>query len=203
MRTVAIPALLLLAGCSGAGEGTGEEERATRDPAVLDSPAGRTGAHAPGAASAGTTMVCAEGGETIFSCQVANGKRVTVCAKPDGGAQYRFGKDRPEIVLDGGSFAQTAYSGGGEAQVQFTGKGTRYIVFSRIVRTNFTAGEPNDPAISDGVVVYDGDRLMGMQTCRGADTQPVDAALAERKLPRADELFTYETQAADTDRTAG
>ncbi len=199
MRTLLISSLLL-AGCSGAST-DGETAAAPGTPAVKASSAPASAApEAPDTMA--RTMVCGEGGETVFACRVASGKRITVCANPKGGAQYRFGEDRPELTLDGGTFAQAAYSGGGEAQIEFTGKGTRYVVFSRVVRTNFAAGEPNDPAMSDGVIVLEGERVIGMQLCSGADTQPVDSTLAEARLPRADELFTYETERADAQPAA-
>lgn len=199
MRTLLL-FTLLLAGCSGAS--SDEEASEAADTAAVDASA--TPAPAPSEApdTMAKTMVCGEGGETLFACRVASGKRITVCANPDGGAQYRFGKDQPELTLEGGSFAQAAYSGGGEAQIAFTGKGTRYVVFSRVVRTNFAADETNNPAMSDGVVVLDGERVIGMQLCSGADTQPVDSTLAEARLSRADELFTYETERADAQPAA-
>ena len=66
-----------------------------------------------------------------------------------------------------------------------------------MVRTNFAAGEPNNPAISDGVMVLDGEKVIGLQLCDDADTVSIDYDLAEAHFPRADELFSWETDRAD------
>ncbi len=151
---------------------------------------------APSAAQ-GTQVACAASEETIFSCTTKTGKQLAVCVG-DEGAQYRFGKDTPELMLSGGRWASAAYSGGGEAQIAFDNGDTRYIVFSRMIRTNFAAGEPNNPAISDGVVVEKSGEFVAVLECGGAgELMPVQYSAAESHLPRADELFTYETGRAD------
>ena len=66
-----------------------------------------------------------------------------------------------------------------------------------LVLTNFAAGEPNNPAISDGVMVLDGEKVIGLQLCDDADTVSIDYDLAEAHFPRADELFSWETDRAD------
>ena len=57
--------------------------------------------------------------------------------------------------------------------------------------------EPNNPAISDGVMVLDGEKVIGLQLCDDADTVSIDYDLAEAHFPRADELFSWETDRAD------
>ena len=141
---------------------------------------------------------CAANEKTIFACKVANGKRVTVCAADEGKVHYRYGGAKVELALQGGKWASVAYSGGGEAQIAFENGDTRYIVFSRIVRTNFTEGEPNNPAISDGVIVMRGDKVLSLQSCDDPQLKPADYDLAEQSLPRVEELFTYETGRADS-----
>jgi len=140
---------------------------------------------------------CASNEKTIFACKVANGKRVTVCAADSGKVHYRYGGAKAELALQGGKWASVAYSGGGELQMAFENGDTRYIVFSRIVRTNFKEGEPNYPAISDGVIVMRGDKVLSLQSCDDPQLKPADYDLAEKSLPRVDELFTYETSRAD------
>ncbi len=142
-------------------------------------------------------VACTASEEEIFGCRVASGKRIAVCATDDGGGQYRFGSDRPELVLEGGEWASTPYSGGGEAQIAFTGNAVRYVVFSRMVRTNFKAGEPNDPVFSDGVIVLDGDKVIALRVCSDPDVVPIQYSAAEAHFPRAEELFTWETDRAD------
>ncbi|UYH53856.1 hypothetical protein N6L26_07160 [Qipengyuania sp. SS22] len=145
----------------------------------------------------GKTVGCAPEEERIFSCKVASGKRIAICGTGEREAEYRFGESTPELVLRGGRWASVPYSGGGEAQVAFASGTTRYIVFSRVVRTNFAAGEPNNPAISDGVMVLDGEKVIGLQLCDDADIVSIDYDLAEAHFPRADELFSWETDRAD------
>ncbi len=140
---------------------------------------------------------CRDGETPIFSCRMSDENRLAVCAAPQG-VQYRFGsEDAPQMVIEGGSWASTAYSGGGEAQIAFANGDTRYIVFSRMVRTNFTPGEPNDPAISDGVIVERGGKVLSVRICDDAEALPVQYDAAEAHLPRTDALFTDQTTRAD------
>ena len=187
---------LLLASCGSAGAGNdGEpvEQRAEQAPPPAGplSPVPVTAA----SGSPGRTVECASGEAEVFSCKVASGKRIAICGTGTGKgtgrgeAEYRFG--------DGGRWASVPYSGGGEAQVAFASGDTSYVVFSRIVRTNFAAGEPNDPAISDGVIVLEGEEVIGIQLCDDPDVAAIDYDLAEAHFPRADDLFSWETDLAE------
>lgn len=140
---------------------------------------------------------CKTGEETIFSCKTEAHKRIAVCAVPGGKAEYRYGAAEPELTVAGGRFASVAYSGGGEAQLAFANRGTRYVVFSRMVRTNFAAGEPNNPAISDGVIVLRGEEVLSVLECSEAEPVPVQYDIAARHMEREDVLFTEETGRAD------
>lgn len=145
---------------------------------------------------------CAASEEPLFSCTVSNGKRIAVCASAKGDVEYRYGKGDAELVLGKPQWATVPYSGGGEAQIAFDNGDTRYIVFSRMVRTNFEPGEPNYPAISDGVIVLRGDEVLSVRACDGpGELKPVDYNVAERLIAeRRRELFTYETSRADPKR---
>ncbi|WP_298467778.1 hypothetical protein [uncultured Erythrobacter sp.] len=148
--------------------------------------------------AANSSAACSAKEETLFSCTASNGKQIAVCAAGEGRIEYRYGKGDAELVLADPEWASVPYSGGGEAQIAFTNGDTRYIVFSRIVRTNFEPGEPNNPAISDGVIVQRGEKLLNMQACGAGDLKPVDYNVAERLMPQSrNELFTYETGRAD------
>ncbi len=140
---------------------------------------------------------CTADEEAIFACTLENGKRVAVCSDTPGLAQYRYGGDGPELVLAGGELGIVGYSGGGESQIAFDNDGYRYVVFSRMVRTNFTADEPNYPAISDGVVLLEGERLADLHRCDDPHVLPVQYDAAERVWRRQDDLFTDETIRAD------
>jgi hypothetical protein len=189
---------LLLASCGG---GTAENEAGPareRGKPVVAPAAALSPVAAPAPTSPlGKTVGCAPEEERIFSCKVASGKRIAICGTGERDAEYRFGESVPELVLRGGRWASVPYSGGGEAQIAFASGATRYIVFSRMVRTNFAAGEPNNPAISDGVMVLDGEKVIGLQLCDDADTVSIDYDLAEAHFPRSDELFSWETDRAD------
>ncbi|MGY2173582.1 hypothetical protein [Pseudomonas azotoformans] len=102
----------------------------------------------------------------LFGCD-SGPKMISVCASRDfsattGYVQYRFGTpgkielsypEKPSPPKGHFWLSSTAYSGGGVAHLRFTNHGVTYAVFDRMVRTNFTPGEPNDPEMSEGVVV--------------------------------------------------
>jgi hypothetical protein len=139
---------------------------------------------------------CASEESPIFACKLANGKRVAVCGLSEWIGQYRYGGSKPELVINGADYSHVMYSGGGESQIAFDHRGYRYIVFSRVVRTNFAAGQPNDPAISDGVVILRGKKFVEMQLCNDANVLPVSGA-ANVIWEDQQELFTTETVRAD------
>jgi len=198
-RLLCIAAICGLAACSGQTEGNGSAEVKSEPAALENAPADTP--PTPLAASTASTIVdavdCAASEETIFSCKTSGGKRIAVCATGSGKVEYRFGSKQPELVLSGGRWAAAAYSGGGEAQIAFDNGATRYVVFSRMVRTNFEADEPNYPAISDGVLVLRKDKVVATLTCADADPMPVQYDAAEKHMKQQDELVTYETERAD------
>ncbi len=195
----ALPALtLLLASCGGgAAENEAGPARERGKPVVAPAAALSPVAAPAPTSPLGNTVGCAPDEDRIFSCKVASGKRIAICGTGERDAEYRFGGSTPELVLRGGRWASVPYSGGREAQIVLANRTTRYIDFSRMVRTNFAAGEPNNPAISDGVIVLDGEKVIGLQLCDDADTVSIDYDLAEAHFPRADELFSWETDRAD------
>ena len=142
--------------------------------------------------------ICDAGETPIFGCGFADGKRVAVCATTDGRVEYRFGGDELELTLLGEVWATVPYSGGGEARIKFSNGGTNYFIFSRMVRTNFEAGEPNNPAMSDGVVVERAGEVLSVKVCDGPELPlPVQYFEAERFMETHHELFTDETIRAD------
>ncbi|WP_271438403.1 hypothetical protein [Pontixanthobacter luteolus] len=202
-RALALASFALLAGCEQAADTAPEaapEEIA--DVVGSQAPDKVSGASDPSSAAANpaprTPVDCTEEEETIFSCEMAAGKRLAVCAAADGKAQYRFGKDAPELALSGGKWSNTMYSGGGESQILFSNGDTDYIVFSRMIRTNFAPGEPNNPAISDGVVIMRGEEFVGMQLCAGGQAEmPVQYDAAKRAFGEIEDIFTGATMRAD------
>ena len=136
-------------------------------------------------------VACAQDERTLFFCE-AGRKQIAVCgvndAKGKPTAQYRYGSDTAEMVLAGGRFANVPYSGGGEAQIEFLNGSTRYIVYSRTVRTNFAPGEPNDPEFTDGVMVVRGGNVLSDKQCTG-EPQSVDVMAGDKYGGAASELF--------------
>ena len=196
MRYLGLAALSTLAACSAEQQNevvveTRSEEGQTAPPSAVGP---SVAAELPAPARGGG---CKAGEETIFSCKTASAKRIAVCADPGGTVEYRYGASEPELAVAGGRFASVPYSGGGEAQIAFENAGTRYVVFSRIVRTNFGAGEPNNPAISDGVMALRPKEVPLVVECDDAEPVPVQYDIAERYMKQENELFTDETQRAD------
>ncbi|PZU17425.1 MAG: hypothetical protein DI591_03620 [Citromicrobium sp.] len=185
MRLFLAPlALAALAAC-GQGDTAAPPEGETALPPVADS---------------GIDPVdCPGDQQTVFSCRAGGGKRIAVCSAGPGKAEYRYGKGAPEIRLTGGQFANVAYSGGGESQIAFDHGDTRYVVFSRMVRTGFDDGG-NAPAISDGVVVLKNGAFAALEKCDDIKPIAVQLTLAEQAMPTAGALFTEETARADGGR---
>lgn len=195
-RALGLGAFAVLAGCQQNAAG-GEAASAvaaepTAAPVALSSASPAATSPAP---------VCAAGETPLFACKLEGGKRVAVCGSAPGKAEYRFGGGTSELVLSGGERANVPYSGGGESQLAFANGDTRYIVFSRMVRTGF-GEEGNNPAIADGVVVERRGKFLAIKICDDPDVKPVDVTAAESFLaaPKGSdgmELFTEETMRAD------
>ncbi|MDJ0642857.1 MAG: hypothetical protein QNJ15_08570 [Erythrobacter sp.] len=193
-------ACLVIVSCGGEANDLDPEPQERTPISTADNPPSPVApvAESPAAAAGTIPASCRPEEEKLFSCVVRGGSQLSVCANPEHGPQYRFGKgEGADLVLSEGTWASVAYSGGGEAQIKFENGDTSYVVFSRIVRTNFEPGEPNNPAISDGVVVLRGEEVLAVNRCIDPDGDPIDYNLAERLLPRVDELFTFETSRAD------
>jgi hypothetical protein len=67
-----------------------------------------------------------------------------------------------------------------------------------MVRTNFTEGEPNNPAIRDGVIIMRGGAFVGLRLCEGGQAKmPLNFGAARRAMGEPGALFTDETIRAD------
>ncbi|MXO66767.1 membrane lipoprotein lipid attachment site-containing protein [Altericroceibacterium endophyticum] len=216
MRNIlfAATAVLALAGCSGNGESApADENGATVSPDRADNPAadGDTGSGNDTAAKdapqvAGVQPECGAQEKTFFSCSLENGKAIAVCltdgAEGKDFAQYRYGSKGkasemvwPKKAGDRSlTFASVPYSGGGEAQLSFRKGDFRYVVYSRVRRTNFTAGEGNDPEFSDGVLVMKNDKIIANHACEGGGSTgtSVNYDLSKEYLPRDDDAMVYD-----------
>lgn len=155
----------------------------------------------PAASTAAPRPACAKGETVVFSCPLDNGKSVALCIAKDGEGrafgQYRYGnRARPaELVWPQSAragtldYANAIYSGGGEQQISFARGAYRYTLFSRLARTNYTPGEPNNPLIDDGLVVTRNGRKVAAYACTGSTLMPVQMTPAERYLNKVDDLF--------------
>jgi hypothetical protein len=189
-RALGLVAFLALAGC---------QEQAAEKPAAPQSSASASvdplNAESAGQERAGT-VACAVDETPIFTCAFKDGKRVAVCGAGKGAGRYRYGGAAPELELNGGRYAYTMYSGGGESQIAFANGETRYIVFSRMVRTGFDENG-NRPAISDGIVIERGGKFLDIKLCEDPDLLPVQMDAAGAVWEEEPELFTEETMRAD------
>ncbi|QDH34401.1 hypothetical protein [Porphyrobacter sp. YT40] len=194
-RAVALCAAGLVASCGTAPADAPDATDAVEAPAQTPSPVATS--VAPLAAS-GDSISCPSPEETLFFCTMPRRRRLAVCAPEGGEPQYRFGENVPELTIDGGEWGSAPYSGGGEGQIRFSNGMTDYIVFSRIVRTHFTEGEPNYPAIRDGVIIMRRGEVVALRLCEGGQAEtPVNFAVARRAMGEPGALFTDETSRAD------
>ena len=195
-------ASLALAGCDNtAGDGADQLDtqdlEASADAPAPDAPETSTMDDATSAEAAMRDMAqpvaCGRGERPLFFCE-AGRKQIAVCGVTDEAgkpqAQYRYGSDTAEMVLNGGRFANVPYSGGGESQIEFVNDATRYIVYSRTVRTNFEPGEPNDPAFTDGVMVVRGGKVLSDRQCTG-EPKSVGVMAGDDYGGVTSELFHY------------
>jgi hypothetical protein len=191
----ALSAIALIAACKGdaveqvvTAEKVAEPSAAASvDPALADEMARQKRVWA---------AACGAEESPIFTCKFADGKRVAVCSAGEWHGRYRYGGAAPELELDGGRYAYTMYSGGGESQIAFDNGDTRYIVFSRMVRTGFDENG-NLPAISDGIVIERAGKFQSIRVCDDPDLLPVQTAAANAIWEDERELFTGDTDRAD------
>lgn len=194
-RTAALAALGLLAACQGepvaspAADAVAATPPAAPDvpPALAEKMAAQERIHAAS---------CAADEMPIFTCKFADGKRVAVCGAGEWHGRYRYGGSTSELELEGGKYAHAMYSGGGESQIAFDNGDTRYIIFSRMVRTGF-GEEGNKPAISDGIVIERAGKFQSIRICDDPDLKPIDMNAANAIWEDEGELFTEETIRAD------
>ena len=189
-----LPVLILLCACDA-----GAEPNTALPPAVQTQSAVSANSTVTEMAATPATggIGCSVEEVPIFACNLENGNRVAVCGLGEYVGEYRYGNSKPELTITGGEFANVMYSGGGESQIAFTNAGYRYVVFARMVRTNFTAGEPNYPAMSDGIIVLRGESFVEMQLCDGPTSKGLNVNAANAMWERQEELFTLETIRAD------
>ncbi|MEH6791942.1 hypothetical protein [Parasphingorhabdus sp.] len=200
----ATAAALLLTGCDSQPAPDPARSDAELAPASKQlasvSPAA-PGPQKDGAAAPAGTGLCTAQEDVVFSCQLENRKIASVCGvkNPVGVtvAQYRYGAagQKPELSwpntdsADRLAFASVPYSGGGEAQLQFRRGDNQYVVYSRVIRTNFTAGEPNDPAMEDGVFVRKGEDVVARHRCDDPAVVPISYDKAERYAEKAGDII--------------
>ena len=206
MRLASVmPIIFGIVACSGQApaEQTDASVEPVESPVVVDTPISEEDPSQAAIEKTLTTGWCSAKEPVIFSCQLKNRKVISVCGTENGAgektAQYRFGAlgKSPELVWpeaagkDRLTFASVPYSGGGEAQLSFSRGDVTYVVYSRMVRTNFKAGEPNNPEMTDGIMVLKGKKTVSDLVCSDPDLVPVDYDLAAQYADQSDEAFIY------------
>lgn len=197
------PIIVAIAACSG--QAPADEADAPVEPAeiamVVDAPASENDPVSAAREQTTATGWCSAKEPVLFSCQLKNRKVISVCGTENSAgnktAQYRFGalEQSPELVWpdaaskDRLTFASVPYSAGGEAQIIFSRGDVTYVVYSRVVRTNFTAGEPNNPEMTDGVMVVKEKQMVSDLICVDPDVFPVIYDLASEYAVHSDEAF--------------
>lgn len=123
--------------------------------------------------------LCTKGEAPLFSCPIGV-KVVSVCGVSATGATYRYGRPgRIELERRGGlHYANQGFSGGGEDQLWFDNASTRYILYSRTVRTSFSSSGRHDPEFSAGLVALTHGRKLFNHGCGGRGDQGFDAKTA-------------------------
>jgi hypothetical protein len=134
---------------------------------------------AEGAGAAESRFLCSADEKVVFGCTLPNKKQVSVCTAPrltvsEGYLQYRYGTPA-KIELEYPAqrvppkglfhFGSTGFSGGGASELHFKIGEYDYFVYDSTVRTNFKAGEPNNPAFSAGVVTRLKGKRLSAQRC--------------------------------------
>ncbi len=189
--------IVMLAACSQAQTDARDEGSAPEGQAAI--PAAQSSRLAEAStpnptppAQPGKDNLCAPGEPVIFSCLLDNGNALSVCAAAETGgprfAQYRYGPSGEASELsfparrqDGAlRFLSAPYSGGGEAQLSFVRGSASYVVYSRVMRTNFEAGEANDPQFDDGALVLNGGKIIANHRCEGDQLTSIDYDLATK-----------------------
>lgn len=198
-----MPIMLGIAACSAQAPAEQAEASVepTENPVVVDTSISEDGPVQAAAEKSKATGWCSAKEPIIFSCQLKNRKVISVCGTENGAghktAQYRFGNlgKSPELAWPEAAgkgnltFASVPYSGGGEAQLSFSRGDVTYAVYSRMVRTNFKAGEPNNPEMTDGIMVLKGKKTVSDLVCANSDVVPVDYELASEYANQSDEAF--------------
>jgi hypothetical protein len=198
-----MPIIFIIAACSAQTPVDRADAlvESTENAVAVDSPAATDDAGQDAAKKTAATGWCSASEPVIFSCQLKSRKTISVCGTEDGAgaksAQYRFGilGKSPELVWpevagkDALTYARVPYSGGGEQQLSFSRGDVTYAVYSRMIRTNFKADEPNYPEMTDGIMVLKGNEMVSDLVCADPDVVPIDYDLAEEYANHSDEAF--------------
>jgi hypothetical protein len=129
--------------------------------------------------AASPASLCTADEQVVFACQLKNKKMASLCASKvlnasAGYVQYRFGTPKSvelaypaQRALPKGHFyiSSTMYSGGGASRVRFKNGDAEYFLFDSTIRTNFKAGEPNNPAFEAGIEVKQKGRPASVRYC--------------------------------------
>jgi hypothetical protein len=124
---------------------------------------------APRSAAHPHSSLCRAGETVLFQCRIGAGLAAVCGDRAAHDARYRFGTPgRIELESPAHAlvYARAGYSRGGEIQFHFAKAGYEYVVYSRIVRTNFGRGG-NNPKEENGLFVRHGGRIVSQRRCTG------------------------------------
>ena len=150
--------------------------------------------------------LCQPTEQAIFQC-VLKTKQVAVCAadRPNQNVvQYRFGRPGkielaypvdPKNGPGSLKWATTGFSGGGGMQIHFENAGTRYVLYSNMVRTGFGSDGLNYPMDQLGLFATRNGQLTYDQHCKsdsslaGGNDGWINEAKAKSSLPEGEYLY--------------
>ncbi len=168
-RHITLALLLALTSACGTSEPTPPSPAPAAEPTPEAAPkADKPKADKPKAKPAKTVGHCADGERSMFHCEVANSKHISLCKGGDmKGIQYRFGPlGKPELVFPENpkkgrsafTYAERNLARASERSISFTNNGVTYDLFE------VTGGSDDSGA---GVYVTEGEKVLTTFSCQG------------------------------------
>lgn len=130
--------------------------------------------------------LCRPNEAVIASCSIGH-KSVSVCGAKNGSPSYRFGTPQKiEIEAHHIRMARRAYSGGGETQILVRNNAYKYILYDRMVRSNFNSSGENDPEFLSGLLVMKSGKVVQSRLCSSNNEVFIKSRVAEEYLQEGD-----------------
>lgn len=130
--------------------------------------------------------LCRPNEVVIASCSIGR-KSVSVCGAMKSSSSYRFGTPQKiEIEAHDIRMARRAYSGGGETQILVRNNAYTYILYDRMVRSNFSSSGENSPDFSSGLLVVKSGKVVQSRSCSSNTEVFISSRVAEEYLQEGD-----------------